>query len=277
MKKIVTALVMSIALLAGATLIYLKSTETTESDSTKPVGDTTEQMPESHVVEPETLLPPTEKIDESPQDEDNLVDGTVAREWGDFIKAKDIRIKCRTVQSVVRDVPRPEDYYRKCLHLTEFDHPYAGFTDEQLEQIADYDAEAAYLLAHRLLIQPSPGNTFDENPERGLSYAMNALVQTGEKQVFDLMIEGRHFKNWKVWATLNGVPNTREIREKAEEYIWYKAGHNLGFIKDDGYRWTKLLGIMQRFESYFDMNELNAQAREISDGVTRQRSLVAGE
>ncbi len=206
-----------------------------------------------------------------------LVDGTVAREWGDFIKAKDIRIKCRTVQSVVRDVPRPEDFYRDCRHFTEFDHPYALFTDEQLEQIASYDAEAAYLLAHRLLIQPSRGNTIDENPERGLSYAMKALVQTGEKQVFDLMIEGRHFKNWKVWATLNGVPNTREIREKAEEYIWYKAGHNIGFIKNDDHRWTKLLGIMQRFESYFDMNELNAQAKEISDGVTHRRSLVAGD
>lgn len=216
-------------------------------------------------------------IDRSLQGENKLVDGTVAREWGDFIRAKDIRSNCRTVRSVMRDVPRPDDYFTRCDVKTEFDHPYAAFADEQIEQIASHDWEAAYLLAYRLLIQPSLGRTRDENPQTGLSYAMNALVHTGERQIFELMIRGRHFKNWHVWATVNGVPNKREVREKAEEYVWYKAGRNLGFIEDDDYRWRELLGIMQRYENYFDINELNTQAADISDGVVRQRSMITGE
>ena len=75
---------------------------------------------------------------------------------------------------------------------------------------------------------------------------MNALGRTGEIQAFDLMIEGRHFKNWMVWSTVNGVPNDRGIREKAEEYIWNKAGHNLGFITGDNYRWRIWVGTIER-------------------------------
>lgn len=210
-------------------------------------------------------------------DDDALIDGIVAREWGDFIKAKDIRINCRNVRSAVRDVPRPEDFFRKCDHFTEFDHPYAGFTDEQLEQIANVDAAAAYLLAHRLLIQPSQGHTIEQNPQRGLSHAMNALVRTGEKQVFKLLIDGRHFKNRLDWATVDGVPSSREIREKEEEYVWSRAGYNIGFIADDDYGWKRLLRTMQRFERYFDMDDLDSQAAKISDGITKNRSLVTGE
>ena len=216
-------------------------------------------------------------IDRSPQGEDNLIDGTVAREWGDFIRAKDIRINCRTVRSVVRNVPRPEDYFTKCDLNTEFDHPYAAFTDEQLEQIANHDWEAAYLLAYRLLMQPSPEKKRDENPQTGLSYAMNALVNTGEPQIFELMIKGRHFNNWIVWATVNGVPNERQIGEKSEEYLWYKVGRNLGYIENDDHQWRRLTGIMKRFESYFDIDELNSQAARISDGVAKRRSMITGE
>lgn len=277
MNKIVIALIIIITLLTGGTFMFLKSMKTAESDSTKLVGEPTSQIPDSHLMRLESSLHPNGKTEGAPEGDNGLIDGTVAREWGDFIKAKDIRIDCRDVRLVVREVPRPEDYSRKCGHFTEFDHPYAGFTDEQLEQIANYDAAAAYLLAHRLLIQPSQGSTVGQNPERGLSHAMNALVQTGEKQVFDLLIEGRHFKNWSVWATVNGVPNAREIREKEEEYVWYRAGHNIGLIADDDYGWKRLLGTMQRFESYFDMDELNSRAAIISDGIKRQRSLVTGK
>lgn len=208
---------------------------------------------------------------------DTLVDGAVAREWGDFVSAKDIWVNCRAVRSVMRDTPRPSDYVTECDLKTEFDHPYATFSDDQLEQIAGHDWEAAYLLAYRLLIQPDSGIPTVEDLESGLSYAMNALVHTGEKQVFDLMISGRHFENWGVWATLNGIPNDRQIHEKEEEYIWYKAGHNLGFIKDDDYQWTRLLVVMHRYESYFNVGELNVRAAEISDYVATRRSMSAGE
>lgn len=277
MNNIVIAFVMVLALLTAGTVLVAKSTKKAESNPANLAREPGAQIADSHVMSPEPGLHPYGTTNESSEVDGALIDGTVAREWGDFIKAKDIRIDCRDVRQVIRAQPRPEDYRRECGHVTVFDHPYAGFTDAQLEQIADYDAEAAYLIAHRLLIQPSQGNTIDQNPQRGLSYAMYALVQTGEKQVFDLMLAGRHFRNWAVWSTVDGVPSPREIREKEEEYIWSKAGHNLGLVDDDDYRWRRLLGVMRRFESYFDQNELNARATEISDGVMERRSRVMGD
>ena len=218
-------------------------------------------------------------IDRSPQEEDTLIDGTVAREWGDFIRARDIRINCRAVQSVVRNVPRPEDYFTKCHLKTEFDHPYAEFTDRQLEQIADYDAEAAYLLAHRLLIQPSVNGQIPPaaDPSVGLSHAMNALIISGEQQVYDLLLDGRHFRNWMVWSTVGGEPSEKQVIEKQEEYIWTKAGLNLGFVAEEDRRWRKLSRQMSSYRDYFDFEEMDATAQRISDGVAKRRSMITGQ
>ncbi len=266
MKKAIAIIVIVIAIVLTLRIAF------NDSDSQYSIDEPTAQSDETKSASSgeklETVLPPTRQRDNEVEDEKDLVDGVMFRKWGDFIKAKDFRSNCRTERQVIRDVPKPEDYFTRCGFRTEFDHPYALFTDEQLEQIADNDWEAAYLLAHRLLIQPSPGKSRDENPQKGLSYAMNALVHTAEKQIFDLLIQARRFKGRPVWYTVDGVPSAREIRQKAEEYVWHKAGHDLGFIDDDDYQWRKLHGQMERFEEYFDMNELNSRAETLSDGVT---------
>ncbi|NND72739.1 MAG: hypothetical protein HKN43_14275 [Rhodothermales bacterium] len=98
-----------------------------------------------------------------------------------------------------------------------------------------------------------------------MSYAMNALVHTGEQQVFELMMPGRHIRNQGVWSTTSGIQIDRELREEKKECIWYKTRYNLGFIGEDDYQWTRLL----RFENYFDISKLKMQAADISDGVKK--------
>lgn len=202
-------------------------------------------------------------------------DGTVVREWGDFIPARDIRVHCRDVPQVVRSDRSMSQFTRRCDTAVAFDHPYARFTIAQLEQIADQDAEAAYLLAYRLLMTPAQYEDPTATLETGLSYALKALLQTGEKQAFDLLIDGRHFGDWTVWATIDGTPTPEQVQEKAEEYVWYKAGRNLGFIAVDDFHWQELAGVMQRFAKYFSMADLNRQAREISDSISTSLSGLA--
>ena len=278
MKQVFLWLALCVAVFIGGYIVFLLSYEDVgEASSPDPVLSTNQETTQSESRQSRSILPQMPEPEAETQNEEELRDGAIVREWGDFIKAMDIRVNCQAEQVVIRDVPRPEDFVRKCDVATRFDHPYAAFTDDQLEQIAGHDAEAAYLLAHRLLMQPSPGNSIDPNPEQGLTYALNALVQTGEKQVFDLLIDGRHFRNWQVWHTLNGVPNSRQIQEREEEYVWYRAGNNLGFIGDDDNQWKKITDSVRRYESYFDLDELDARAQDISDGILRQRSMVTGE
>ncbi|HET6628659.1 MAG TPA: hypothetical protein VFG91_02675 [Woeseiaceae bacterium] len=207
--------------------------------------------------------------------EAKLVDGSVAREWGTFIEAKDIRVNCRDVQEVVRQLPRPEDYSRRCDTKTVFNHPYALFTDAQLEQIAGYDPAAAYLLAYRMLMRPDDKPGGDEL-EEALSYALNALVWTGEKQVFDLLINGRFFPNRMVWSTVDGMPTAPEIREKKGQYILLKAGRTLGLVPEDDFRWTLLSRVMAKHQQYFDVEALDEQAEWLSDEIAQRRSIVTG-
>jgi len=206
-----------------------------------------------------------------------LVDGTVASAWGDFVPARTIRKNCRKIQEVIRSVPHEEDFTTKCDHETVFDHPYASFSDDQLLQIANSDAEAAYLIAHRLLLQPSADKKLGRDPRPGLDFARKALVLSGEKQVFELILAGWHFKNFQVWASANGQPTPDQVQRKANEYFWFKLGRNLGFIEDMDARWTLLLREISRHSQHFDVEELDKRARVATDGFHRAREHVTGE
>lgn len=212
------------------------------------------------------------------EEEPELVEGAIARKWGTFIKARDIYTNCRTVRMVTRDVPQPDDYGKRCDTRTEFEHPYTEFSDDQLAQIADYDGAAAYLLSYRMLMGQTARDRQDlAGLEAGLSHAMNALILTGESQAFDLLIDGRQFRNRMVWDSVDGVPNEREIREKEEQYKWLKAGRDLGFIEDDDYRWKSTSLEIDRFKQYFDVEELNSRAQQLSEEILQRRSIVEGE
>ena len=269
----------AILIIAGGLAIFAVLRALTSDKGPNPVRGGADSTTWRVAPAPGEAAPPAipagvESVELAPA-EAELVDGSVAREWGTFIGAKDVRVNCRDVRQVVRPVPRPEDYTRRCDLKTVFNHPYAFFTDAQLEQIAGYDAAAAYLLAYRMLMRPGGIHSGDEL-EEALSYALDALVWTGEKQAFDLLIDGRHFPDRSVWSTVNGVPTASEIREKEEQYVWLKAGRDLGLVEDDDFRWTLLTRAITRYQQYFDVAALDERAERFSDRIGDRRSIVTG-
>lgn len=217
-------------------------------------------------------------IAEAAHEDAALVDGTVAQEWGSFVRAREIRYDCRDEREVWRPVPKAEDFSRRCDTRTVFDHPYELFTPEQLDQIAGHDPVAAYILGYRILEyrhrhQIESGRMLED----GLSHAITAFVLTGEPQTYDLLIDGRHFPNRSVWSTVGGVPDEREVREKGEQYRWLKAGRNLGVIEEDDYRWVLVTREMERYETYFDREALDAGAERLAERLAARRAIETGE
>lgn len=260
-----------VVLIVGGTVLWIVSERRTLPEKTVvEIATTTSVTASEQKIENENS---PETFQRDAQSHGPLSDGTIIREWGTFIKARDIRINCRPEAIIIREFPTANDYVTKCDSRTEFDHPYALFTDAQLEQIADADAEAAYLLAYRLLVSRSPKESAEVNPERALSFAMNALTHTGEEQVFNLLIDGRKFRNWGVWATADGIPNQAQVAEKAEEYKWYKVGLNLGYVAEDDFKWKKLVRQLRQFKDYFDVDDIDTQAKVISDGVSKAQQM----
>ena len=281
MKKTTLAVVL-IVLIAGVGLwVQSRQGDVGRAPDTEQVGDqqppaANSRGPTSQDLDVPSDLTDAESIAIASPDQ-VLIDGTVAREWGEFILAKDIRVNCRDVPQVIKSDLSGAEFLRQCDSVTVFDHPYVFFTDDQLKQIADYDAEAAYLLGYRVLLGSGTDSNSVANLEMGLTYAMKALVETGEKQAFDLLIDGRRFRDWSVWATANEVPTTAQVQEKAEEYVWHKAGRSLGFIAEEDFHWQELSDVMRRFDKYFDLDDLNRQANDLSMSISESRSRVIGE
>lgn len=185
--------------------------------------------------------------------------GDVIRTWGSFVRAKDIAVNC------------VEAYGRtRCESRTIFDHPYSEFSDEQLSQIYETDAVAAYLYAHRLLIQSSEGKY--RRLEEGFNVAIVAVIRSGEQQAFDLILHED--------VLIGGIsldPTTRSIDYSALEdrMLWLFVGDQLNLLSAT--HSAELRSRSEQLSPHVDITAIRGHAEEISNLFRQQKLIVVGD
>jgi len=173
--------------------------------------------------------------------------------YGSFVEVKEFRRNCSTTINVLgRD---KFDVVESCDRRFEFDHPYATFTDEQLAQIAPTDGEAAFLLAHRKLIVPSPGR---QDIEGGLNNVMSAVIRGGGSQAFSLLLDETVFSPY----------------HDLESFIlWSSVGQELGLLTE--FQEARLSNVLMG-ATHLDLESISSQSEKMSKLLRSQRLIVTG-
>lgn len=175
-------------------------------------------------------------------------------EYGDFVRITEQRSECSTEAHIYSAGRRFVE--ETCIRQYQFDHPYAYFSDEQLEQIAATDGEAAFILAHRQLVS---GPEDARDTEAGLNNVLSAVLRGGGKQAFSLLFEGDAFSP----------------HEDLEGYLlWATVGSNLDLLTEqESERLDSVWGV----SPHIDADAITTRAIEIQELLANQRLIVVGE
>lgn len=174
--------------------------------------------------------------------------------YGEFVPVTEYRWNCQP--GIYYISPELFDTIEKCERRFEIDHPYALFTDEQLEQIAPTDGEAAFILAHRQLIDVPSGQKPDI--EAGLNNVMSAIIRGGDRQAFGLLFDPTIFSPYN---------------DSHSYMLWSYVGIDLGLLSD------AQIEQFDRAEATYTPDKLRSimdEAQQISDLLRRQRLIVMG-
>ena len=175
-------------------------------------------------------------------------------EYGDFVHVKEYRRECTKRINVI-GAGRSE-LVETCERRFEFDHSYSGFTDTQLAQIAKTDGQAAYLLAHRKLIDPAPGQSQDI--EGGLNDLMSAIIRGGGQQAFSLLLDESVFSPY---------------RDLDSFFLWSYVGSELGLLTEEQDNRHRMFSAGT---SNTDHAYIRNEAKKIADLLRSQRLIVMG-
>lgn len=207
-----------------------------------PPGSTSASAPASQIAPLDNDLPG------GPYDDE------VAYRYGDFVPVTEYRWNCQP--GIYYISPQLFDTIEKCERRFEIDHPYALFTDEQLQQIAPTDGEAAFILAHRQLIDLPPGHKPDI--ESGLNNVMSAIIRGGDRQAFGLLFDPTIFSPYN---------------DSHSYMVWSYVGIDLGLLSEPQ------IDQFHRAEATYTPDKLRSimdEAQQISDLLRRQRLIVMG-
>lgn len=175
-------------------------------------------------------------------------------EYGEFVPVKEYRRDCsRGIHLLGGD---ESELIETCTRRFEFDHSYADFTDSQLSQIAQNDGQAAFLLAHRQLIDPSEGQTQDI--EAGLNNVISAIIHGGGQQAFSLLLDEKVFSPYQ---------------DNDSFFLWSYVGSELGLLADDQ---EKRLRMFSSVTANIEYDRLRERAIEIANRIRSQRLIVTG-
>ena len=175
-------------------------------------------------------------------------------EYGEFVSVREYRRKCETVLHFLG--AGEGDEVTTCERKFEIDHPYALFTDAQLEQIAGTDGEAAFVLAHRQLFPREPGRAQDI--ESGVNNLLDAMIRGAEEQALDLMLDESVFSPYT---------NLRSF------LLWSMVGEQLGIA---GPEQIERMLAFRSAAANTDIEAIEQNAAEIASLLREQRLIVLG-
>ena len=175
-------------------------------------------------------------------------------EYGDFVRMREYRRRCKTVINVLG--AGEGDEVTTCERKFEIDHPYALFTDAQLAQIASTDGEAAFILAHRQLYPAEPGGTQDI--EAGVNNVLDAMIRGAEGQALDLLLDEAVFS-----------PHS-DLRSFL---LWSMVGERLEIASPAQ---IERMLIFKEATTLNDIEAIEYKAAEIADLLRQQRLIVLG-
>ncbi|NIV19030.1 MAG: hypothetical protein GWN47_11775 [Woeseiaceae bacterium] len=197
-----------------ASIVWISPDEPDPAAMPKPAADDRRPVADMAKREFETQLTDSPKPEPWLNDDDRY-DGKVIRTAGQFVRLVTVYENCGIAETA-----------SGCDLKTYYDHPYNDFSFSDLDQIADFDAVAAFIIAERIFSRSDYRERFDGDDwyEAGVNHYLRAAVLSGHKQPYEAMLTARDL-----------VPSSDDqsaaSRHRARElYIWAKAGVDLGYL-----------------------------------------------
>lgn len=147
--------------------------------------------------------------------DDDRYDGKVIGTSGRFVRQVTVYQNC--------GIARTDS---GCDLKTYYDHPYKDFSFEDLHQIANFDAVAAFILAERIFTRSDYQARFDGDTwyQAGVNHYLNAAVLSGHTEPYEKMLVARGLMQ------LGDDYSARNRHKAREMYIWGKVGIDLGYL-----------------------------------------------
>ena len=135
------------------------------------------------------------------------------------------------------------------------------FTNKQLDQIADHDAIASFILATRL----------DNQAERHARF-VNAFVLSGEAQAFNAIIQNDNSGLESYAYDEDGALANRQ--DVYKQYVWARVGERLGYTDPD-----TVISIRETLDSdeVVDLTNFDQLAEDVVDMLVAMRQEKTGE
>lgn len=142
-------------------------------------------------------------------------DGLVFSKQGDLVTVNSVYRNCRDME---------HDFV--CSTEDEFDHPYAAYSFDELDAIAEFDAAASFILGYRIFEDPAYRTRFEGDTwyQAGVNHLLNASVLSGARQPYTAMMDHR---NLLVLGYVEGKEGWNRLEQI---YTWSKAGIELGYL-----------------------------------------------
>ncbi|MDJ0751591.1 MAG: hypothetical protein QNJ11_19045 [Woeseiaceae bacterium] len=156
-----------------------------------------------------------------------------------------------------------------CKSGIRFDHPYDAYTYEQLMQIHEVDAIAAYILGAKLFFDDSFSEHFDY--QAAVNHFDRATMISGHPQPYLHMLEARNLDY--------GSRPPALLRDRRESYLWHMSGYYAGILDAaDLPRWVSDVRDKVSGDAGIRMiEEWNETAMEWAQYTTERRIHFTGE
>ena len=196
--------------------------------------------------------------------DDDRYDGKIIQESGEFVREMTVYENCGIAET---------DF--GCDLRTFYDHPYNDFSFEQLNQIADFDAVAAFILAERILKQNMYREHYDGDEwyQTAVNYYLRAAVLGDHSEPYVKMLQARNL------LVLSDDYSGKSRHTARELYVWARAGADLGYLPPNNYALLMALEYFQNNPSVdpnMAIEKLNEEAEAIKQFLISLKANTTG-